>query len=254
MGLTKPTAPAKYTRAILNAMIDYLGGETSDSQIDATKILLAQAGSLLSTWRHTSDLSKIDAAKLLGDIAAARMQTNILAAIIAAGGIVDANVNAAAGIGKSKISTVSTWPLTDMPLIKACRVRNSVAQSLANNTDTFLTFDTEDFDNDSMHSTASNTDRITIQTAGLYFVLGHILFDTNATGVRKLSIYVNGALYEIQQVSAGSAYETGLNVSAFRNCIATDYFQAQAFQNSGGALNAIAGYTNLQAFRIGAYS
>jgi len=109
-GLRKPTLPT-----LIDAepdwfdLVDFLGGVTTDPQIDATKMLLAQGGSLLSTWRHADDLSKIDAAKLLGDIAAARMQTNVLAGIIAAGGIVDADVAAAAGIVSSKFAA---WPST----------------------------------------------------------------------------------------------------------------------------------------------
>ena len=105
-GIHQVPAPTRIARATTNAIIVYLGGDTNDVQIDATKILLAQGGSLLSTWRYASDLSKIDATKLLGDIAAARMQTNILAGIIAAGGIVDADVAAGAAIAKSKLASL----------------------------------------------------------------------------------------------------------------------------------------------------
>lgn len=117
-GLRKPTLPT-----LIDAepdwfdLVDYLGGVTSNPQIDATKILLAQGGSLLSTWRHADDLSKIDAAKLLGDIdaaklvgniATARIQTNVLAAIIAAEGIVNADVATAAAIAQSKLALAIT--------------------------------------------------------------------------------------------------------------------------------------------------
>ena len=114
-GIHQRTAPTKINRTDWNDLVTFLGGTSDDPQVDATKILLAQGGSLLSTWRYASDLTKMDAAKLLGDIAAARMQTNVLAAIIAAGGIVNADVATTAAIAKSKISTSSTWALTDIP-------------------------------------------------------------------------------------------------------------------------------------------
>jgi hypothetical protein len=135
VGLRKPTLPT-----LIDAepdwfdLVDFLGGVTTDPQIDATKILLSQGGSLLSTWRDESDPSKINAAKLLGNIALERMQTNILAAINAAGGIANANVAADAAIAKtklaalgivdedvtgpiakSKIDTTGTWTLDEIP-------------------------------------------------------------------------------------------------------------------------------------------
>jgi len=114
-GIHQVPAPTRIARATTNAIIVYLGGDTNDVQIDATKILLAQGGSLLSTWRYAADLTKMDAAKIAGNILAAQMQTNVLAAIIAAGGIVNADVAAAAAIAKSKISTTGAWAESEIP-------------------------------------------------------------------------------------------------------------------------------------------
>ena len=49
-----------------------------------------------------------------------------------------------------------------------CIVRSTANQSLANATDTAITFDTEHVDALGMHSTSSNTDRITVVTPGRY--------------------------------------------------------------------------------------
>ena len=112
-GIHQRTAPTKINRADWNDLVTFLGGTSDDLQIDATKILLAQGGSLLSTWRYASDLTKMDAAKVAGNIAAAQMQTNVLAAITAADGIVNANVNAAAAITRNKFSITSTINILD---------------------------------------------------------------------------------------------------------------------------------------------
>lgn len=61
--------------------------------------------------------------------------------------------------------------LADPP---ACRVYNSANVSIPNNSATSLTFNSERYDTDSMHSTSSNTSRITFNTAGLYVVSGTI--------------------------------------------------------------------------------
>lgn len=49
-----------------------------------------------------------------------------------------------------------------------CSVRSTVAQAISTNTLTVLTANTEFYDTDAMHSTISNTSRITANTAGRY--------------------------------------------------------------------------------------
>lgn len=56
----------------------------------------------------------------------------------------------------------------------ACRVYNSANVSIPNNSATSLTFNSERYDTDSMHSTSSATSRITFNTAGIYVVSGTI--------------------------------------------------------------------------------
>jgi hypothetical protein len=63
------TGLRKYPPAIdfpeWNDLVDYLGGITAESQINTLKILLADGGSsLLSSWQHPGDKTKIDSGKL----------------------------------------------------------------------------------------------------------------------------------------------------------------------------------------------
>lgn len=57
----------------------------------------------------------------------------------------------------------------------ACRITHSTTQSITNNTTTALLADSETYDTDSMHSTSSNTSRITMNKAGIYVVTSFFL-------------------------------------------------------------------------------
>ncbi len=122
----------------------------------------------------------------------------------------------------------------------ACSVYNSAAVSLANGAATVLGADSENYDNDSMHSTVTNTSRVTAQTAGRYLVIASVRFDANATGNRQIDFYINGVLLTGGVIlgNAGSTNSTVLNLSKAAVLAAGDYVEVSATQRSGGALNA----------------
>lgn len=123
------------------------------------------------------------------------------------------------------------------------RVTNSGAQSIANGTATPLTFDQEIFDNDTMHSTSSNTSRLVATTPGLYIIGGHCTFDTNATGLRALYIQFNGTganLVESNVAKRSDNYWNGVVVTIYR-LTAGQYVEMSVYQDSGGSLNVLAG-------------
>ena len=236
-------------------MVTFLGGTSDDPQVDATKILLAQGGSLLSTWRYASDLSRIDAAKLLGDIAAARMQANILAAIIAAGGIVDADVAAGAAIAKSKISTSGTWALTDLPVQPMCKVTTVTQQSIPNSIITPISFDLETYDNDNIHDPATNPSRLTCKTAGVYFIYGNLGYMPVAGGRRLAYILKNGSQWaraESATAADANSFPT-LSLSTFAQLAVNNYVELAGMHTQGAAINTLAAETvpSLGMFRIG---
>ncbi len=127
----------------------------------------------------------------------------------------------------------------------SCRVYNDAAISVNSATNTALTFNTEDFDNNSLHSTASVTDRITIQTTGTYAIVGCAEFEistANGTDASlRLSIKVDGSTYLAQQgcfLPAGAASETVcMTVMAIASLTATQYVQLEARQSTGQARN-----------------
>ncbi len=123
------------------------------------------------------------------------------------------------------------------------RVRNSANIALTTNVVTDLTFDTEDFDTDTIHSLVSNTGRLTCVTAGKYLIHGLVWFAANATSYRFVNIKVNGATniasIQVDPTSVASV-ETAVEVTTTYDLIATDYVTLQAYQNTGGSLNILA--------------
>lgn len=125
----------------------------------------------------------------------------------------------------------------------SCRVYNSANISVPNAALTALTFNSERWDNQAMHSTSASTSRITIPTGwgGIYLVGGNIQFAANATGQRQIVIRLNGATAIVTSglVDAAAAGATDLSVSTIYAFSAADYIELEGYQNSTGALNAV---------------
>ena len=125
-----------------------------------------------------------------------------------------------------------------------CSVFNSSVQSVPNSTVTALLCGSENLDNTSMHSTTSNTSRITAVNAGRYTFTGTAQFaiDGTGTGMRRLSFRLNGTTeYDLVQVAAVSTLSTViLSGSRTFTLAISDYAEMVVHQNSGGALNVTA--------------
>jgi hypothetical protein len=117
------------------------------------------------------------------------------------------------------------------------RVFNSATISIANSSWTLLTFNSERWDTDTMHSTVTNTGRLVATTAGLYVITGHVQFAANATGQRIIRILVNGVTMIALQGSPANPVAVYMTVATTYNLAATDYVTLEAFQESGAALN-----------------
>ena len=119
-------------------------------------------------------------------------------------------------------------------------VYNSAYISIPNNTDTALTFNTENFDTNSYHDTSTNTSRLTVPTTGKYLITANAGFAANATGYRFAKIVKNGATTVSNintMASPNGTYDTHINNSVVVSATAADYFEIFVFQTSGGALN-----------------
>jgi hypothetical protein len=128
------------------------------------------------------------------------------------------------------------------------RVYNSGPPTISHNTTTALTFNSERFDHGDLHSTSSNTSRLTAPVAGLYSaapvaglysVGANFRFAANATGQRYGALRVNGStvIAEDMVLPGSAAVLPRLVLSTIWRLAAGDYVEVLAFQTSGGALD-----------------
>ena len=125
-----------------------------------------------------------------------------------------------------------------------CKATKNAVQSIPNVTVTPITFQTEDYDTDSMHSTSVNTSRITVATAGVYTVTGFILSAASVAAYNYLYIYKNGsALPSNTGILAGT--KDGANaiisqITVTLSLAAADYVELAFYHNNAGAINVTA--------------
>lgn len=127
--------------------------------------------------------------------------------------------------------------LIDAP---AAGVFNSADFVVANNTETAITFDSERWDNDAIHSTSVNPSRLTCVTAGVYNISGCIVWTANATGVRTASLRLNGGspIARKSITSNTAAFDAEMPIATQWKLGVGDYIELVGFQTSGGNLNA----------------
>lgn len=118
------------------------------------------------------------------------------------------------------------------------RVYNSANISINNATVTALTFNSERYDTDSMHSTSVNTGRLTCTRAGKHSGMAHIEFASNATGYRSVLIKLNGTTYiAVDNKPAVNGDNTQFSVPFSYDLVVGDFVTVEVFQSSGGSLN-----------------
>lgn len=118
-----------------------------------------------------------------------------------------------------------------------CRLKRSAALSLTTATWTAVPFDQEVNDTDNMHDLVTNTSRVTIRTPGVYNILGRAIPALNATGLRGLALYVNGAVIAENEEQPTASAGHGMDVAHTVALNAGDYVELFAYQSSGAALN-----------------
>jgi len=124
------------------------------------------------------------------------------------------------------------------PVDIGARVYNSADQELPNNTWTALAFDSERYNTDTIHSTSSNTNRLTCKTAGKYFIHAQVKWEGNASGGRYVSIKHSSGWH----IGRGIATElTGsefiMSVQTVWDLAVDEYVEIELWQGSGVALD-----------------
>ncbi len=139
---------------------------------------------------------------------------------------------------------------------EGARLRHSTTQTIPNaiGAGTVLTFDTEDFDNDSMHDGVNPT-RLTFTTAGVYILIGQCYWIFRAVGARMLFIRhstLGVTVYDIRVY--GNTFGPAQTVSTLLDVVAGTFITLEVYQNSGIPLQVVnTGYAGsvLSAHRVG---
>lgn len=143
-----------------------------------------------------------------------------------------------AALWNAQVRDLGTFT-TGVPFFTGYQV---ATQSIANNTWTAITFDSEYFDDDGGHSTVTNTSRYTCQVAGRYELTGCFVVAFNTTGLRAAKLAKNGtpitgsAVFIQASPSVGTSVLTTIPVQL----AAGDYVELNGWQGSGGALSTLA--------------
>ena len=167
-----------------------------------------------------------------------------------------ANTPARLGIGSTdqvlKVSGgIPAWGAAPSAAFAGCSLYNSGAQTLANNTATAITFDSEHFDTDGFHSTSTNTSRITIPTGkgGYYLFLAFAEWSNSSSGRRYLLLKKNGSGgVEFETLAPPSTASPSAIFYYITSTAVGDYFEIFGEQSSGGNLN-ITFQNNVGAFQ-----
>lgn len=125
--------------------------------------------------------------------------------------------------------------------VRGALVYLTANESIANNTVTAIPWDAESYDTDGIWTSGSAT-RLTVPSGVTKVRLSSSAnFAANATGQRQVLIYKNGAAFigmpdNLFAALASGAF-TAFAQSATVTVVAGDYFEANVWQTSGGALN-----------------
>lgn len=125
------------------------------------------------------------------------------------------------------------------------QVTNTSAQSISNGTYTAINFQTEVFDTDGFHDNSVNNTRLTIPAGkgGKYLITGQANFASNSSGFRAIAIMKNGSASQIAYANSlpisGSSFTFAF--SCVVSAVATDYYEMNVYQSSGGSLNVNSG-------------
>lgn len=133
-----------------------------------------------------------------------------------------------------------TQAILDVQSPKRCHAYQNVGQVVATAATTAVTLDSEEVDTDAMHSTVTNTSRITCVTAGRYRFIGQVAYPSNATGYRSALLRKNGSNIAISQAQAANGASHYQQVVDEILLAVGDYVELFATQSSGGNLTLIA--------------
>lgn len=141
---------------------------------------------------------------------------------------------------KSRLDFLDTLPkAAGSSVVPAARVSHDADQTISNDSQTTLAFNTEKYDTDTIHDPSTNNSRLTCKTAGQYTISASIQFASNSTGSRSILIVLNGTTIIGSDQRRAADIATTCNLSIDYVLAVNDYVEVQAYQNRGGNLNVV---------------
>jgi len=119
---------------------------------------------------------------------------------------------------------------------EGARVYKSAGQSIPNTTSTIVSFNSEDYDTDTIHDNVTNNSRLTCKTAGKYIVFAGGRWASHNTGLREFHLLKNGAYAAYIIVATVPGSSMYMEITVILNLAVNDYMELRVYQNSGGAL------------------
>ena len=133
----------------------------------------------------------------------------------------------------------------------ACRVAKTAVQSIPNNVETLITWDTETVDTDGFHDNVTNNSRLTVPSTGTYEIVGNLFWSYGATGPTMFHIYKNGtSIYQRFYADPNISANGGVSGVWVGTATAGDYFQFYGYHNLGTARDIIVNGTYMYIRRI----
>lgn len=126
--------------------------------------------------------------------------------------------------------------------IPQARVFHNTTQSLTSGVTTLLNYNSESFDNNSIHDTVTNNTRLTCKTAGVYHIVSTVDFAASAAGfIRTILFQLNGGTFIGNDIRppVGGGFITRCTATCIYKLAVNDYVEVAALQDSGGALNSV---------------
>lgn len=152
-------------------------------------------------------------------------------------GITHPFVSAKADGTDTSVVRPTDWNAAHTLAGEGARVYHNADQSIPDSTETVVSFNSEDYDTDTIHDPVTNNSRLTCKTAGKYLVLFWGRFATNTTGRRYSFLRKNGTdtIYPFSPATS-VGQQTSVPIMAILNLAVNDYLEVLVYQNSGAGL------------------
>lgn len=135
---------------------------------------------------------------------------------------------------------------------KAARISASPSHtpSVTQNVHTAHTFDTEDFDTDTIGDLGTNNTRLTCKTAGRYVICGDVQFDSDNTGNRReIWVRKNGSIrIATQAIFAAQFLGPEMNIITVVELAVNDYVELMVFTSGTNGGLAAANHFEMMAY------